>query len=152
MPIEPFSINFESNPGCHGFARLCSVIGPENSRHLFDQSGAELKPIATWSLAFFPHLISFHVFTLSSHWLLLISCITPIGRLDNFGLRFTTLNWIRAKSTGPYYTCSWWVFSVGSFFEMILFRDTVSMEMIFLLGQSRCRAPDCRAEGREFKL
>ena len=104
MLIEPFSINFRKQSGLPWFCS--SVIGPENSRHLFDQSGAELKPIATWSLTFSPHLISFHVFTLSSQWLLLISCIAPIGLRDNFGLRFTTLNWIRAKSTGKYHTCS----------------------------------------------
>ena len=37
---------------CIGFALLRSVIGLENSRHFLNQSGAKLKPIATWSLAF----------------------------------------------------------------------------------------------------
>ena len=35
-----------------GFALLCSVIGPENSRHSLDQSDANLTPITTWSPAF----------------------------------------------------------------------------------------------------
>ena len=35
-----------------GFVLLCSVIGPENSRHSLDQSNANLTPITTWSPAF----------------------------------------------------------------------------------------------------
>ena len=37
---------------CIAFALLCSVIGPQNSRHSLDQSDAKLTPIATWPPAF----------------------------------------------------------------------------------------------------
>ena len=76
---------------CIGFALLRSVIGLENSRHL-DQSDARLKPIASRSLAFSRAWGRLHVFTLSSHWLLVIFSFVPIGRCDYFGFGFTTLN------------------------------------------------------------
>ena len=77
---------------CIGFALLRSVIGPENSRHPLSQSDAELKPIVTWLLAFSRAWNRLHVFTLSSHWLLVISTFVRIGRCDYFGFGFTTLN------------------------------------------------------------
>ena len=75
-----------------GFALLRSVIGQENSRHPLRQSDAKLKPIATWSLAFSRACGQLHVFTLSSHWLLVIFSFILIGRCDYFGFGFTTLN------------------------------------------------------------
>ena len=42
------------NLGYVGFADLCSLVGPENSRHFLNQSNSRLEPIATWLLAFFP--------------------------------------------------------------------------------------------------
>ena len=57
---------------CNGFALLRSVIGLENSHHPLNQSDAKLKPIANWLLAFSRASGQLHVFTLSSHWLLVI--------------------------------------------------------------------------------
>ena len=44
--------NWALNSRFHRFALLCSVIGPENSRHSLDQSDANLTPITIWSPAF----------------------------------------------------------------------------------------------------
>ena len=52
------------------FALICSVIGPENSRHSLNQSDAKFKPITTWSPAFSRALGIFLGFTFCSHWLL----------------------------------------------------------------------------------
>ena len=63
---------------------LCSLIGPEYSRHSLNQSHAKLKPAATWSPAFSRALGSLVVFTLSSDWLsqeisfLLIGCVITL--------------------------------------------------------------------------
>ena len=62
-----------------GFAFLRSVIGLETSRHLLNQSYAKLKPITTWSHAFSRAWDRLRVFTLSSHWLLVISTFVLIG-------------------------------------------------------------------------
>ena len=48
---------------------LCSLIGPEYSRHSLNQSHAKLKPAATWSPAFSRALGSLVIFTLNSDWL-----------------------------------------------------------------------------------
>ena len=49
--VEHFQLSTESN--CRiGFTLLLSVIGPENSRHSFNQSEVKLKTIITWSPAF----------------------------------------------------------------------------------------------------
>ena len=78
---------------CIGFALLRSVIGLENSRHPLNQSDAKLKPIATWSLAFSRAWDRLRVFTLSSHWFVVIFIFVLIGRCDYFGFGFSTLNW-----------------------------------------------------------
>ena len=44
---------------CICFALLRSVIGLENLRHFLNQSDPNLKPIVTWSLAFFPRFTPF---------------------------------------------------------------------------------------------
>ena len=77
---------------CIGFALLRSVIGLENSRHPLNQSNTKLKPFATWSLAFSRASGRLHVFTLSSHWLLVIFTFVLIGRCDYFRFGFKTLN------------------------------------------------------------
>ena len=77
---------------CIGFALLRSVIGLENLRHSLDQSDAKLKPIATWSLAFSRAWDRLRVFTLSSHWFVVIFIFVLIGRCDYFGFGFSTLN------------------------------------------------------------
>ena len=57
-------------------ALICSVIGPEYPRGtLHNQSNAEVKLTATWSLPFSRALDTSLVFTLSSHWLLVIYLI-----------------------------------------------------------------------------
>ena len=74
------------NPGLHWFCfttALCGVL--EISRRLLNQSDTKLKYVT------FPRLKSFNVFTLSSHWLLVIFTIVLIGRFDYFGFGFTTL-------------------------------------------------------------
>ena len=43
------------------------------------------KPIATWSFAFSRASSSLLVFTLSSHWLMMMQTIVLIGRWDDFG-------------------------------------------------------------------
>ena len=53
-----------------GFAFLRSMIGPENSRHLLNQSDANHKP--TWSFSFSRASNSKVVFPFCSHWLLVI--------------------------------------------------------------------------------
>ena len=73
-------------------ALLCYVIRLENSRHPRSQSDAKLKAIATWSVAFSRAWGRLHVFTLSSHWLLVIFTFVLIGRCDYFDFGFTTLN------------------------------------------------------------
>ena len=74
------------NQDCVSFTLLCSVIGPETYATL------KLKPITSWSPAFSRALFSLFVFTLSSHWLLIVFSFLLIGRCDYFGFGFTTLN------------------------------------------------------------
>ena len=56
-----------NNLGLLCFVLLRSVVGPENSRHSFNQSNAKLKLITTWSSAFSRALGSLVGFTLSFH-------------------------------------------------------------------------------------
>ena len=77
---------------CIGFALVRSVIGQKLSRPLPNQSDAKLKPIATSPPAFSRALRRLHIFTLSSHWLLVIFIFVPIGRCDYFGFGYTTLD------------------------------------------------------------
>ena len=83
---------------CIGFALLRSVIGLENSRHPLNQSDAKLKPIATWSLAFSRAWDRLRVFTLSSHWFVVIFIFVLIGCCDYFGFGFSTVNCISEHS------------------------------------------------------
>ena len=71
---------------CIGFALLRSVIGLENLRHPLNQSDAKLKPIVTWSLAFFRASGRLHAFTLSSHWLLVMLTFVLFGCCDTLVL------------------------------------------------------------------
>ena len=66
-----FQLNVESEVirRCFSFTKLCSMIGPENSRNPLDQSNLKLNSTATWSFVFSRASSSFLVFTLSSHWL-----------------------------------------------------------------------------------
>ena len=70
-----------------------SVIGPENSRHFFNNQ------IQNWNQSrlsrprgFSRALGSLVIFTLNSHWLLKASSFLLIGCCDKFGFGFTTLN------------------------------------------------------------
>ena len=49
-----------------------SQCDPRNSRPSLDQSNAKLKTIGTWSFAFSRAASDFLVFTLDSHWLLIL--------------------------------------------------------------------------------
>ena len=97
LSLEQFSIEVnlmsKVNRDCIGFPLLRSVIGLENSRHFFNQSHAKLKPIVPWSLVFSRAWGYLHVFTLSSHWLLVMLIFAPIGHCNYFGFGFTTLSW-----------------------------------------------------------
>ena len=77
---------------CIGFALLHSVIGLENLHHPLNQSDAKLKPIAIWSLTFSRTWDWLRVFTLSSHWFVVIFIFVLIGHCDYFGFGFLTLN------------------------------------------------------------
>ena len=63
------------------------MIGPENVRHLLNQSGA--KNDRSWSFAFSHALSSLLVFALSSHWLTMMYIFVLIGRWDYFGFGFS---------------------------------------------------------------
>lgn len=63
------SVESEVIRRCFGFTKLCSMIGPENSRNPLDQSNVKLKSTAIWSFVFSRASGSFLVFTLSFHWL-----------------------------------------------------------------------------------
>ena len=65
--MDNSQLSVESNLGLLCFVLLRSVVGPENSRHSFNQSNAKLKLIKTWSSAFSRALGSLVGFTLSSH-------------------------------------------------------------------------------------
>ena len=68
-----------------GFGLLCSVIGPENSRHSLDQSHAKLT---TWSPSFSHVWGTELVFTLSSHWLFGLFSFHLSGRCEYFNFGF----------------------------------------------------------------
>ena len=91
--LEQFSIVSKVIRDCIDFALLRSVIGLENSRHPLNQSDGELKPIATWSLAFSRAWDRLRVFNLSPHWFIVIFIFVLIGHCDYFGFGFLTLNW-----------------------------------------------------------
>ena len=68
------------------------MIGPETSRHPFNQSDARLKKIATRSPAFSRASSRLSVLTLSSHWLMMMLIFVVIDSCDNFGFSFSILN------------------------------------------------------------
>ncbi len=78
---------------CFGFALLRSVIGLKISRHFISQSELKPKPIATRSRTFSRASCQLHVFASSFDWFTLLSVSFVIGRSNNFGFGFTTLNW-----------------------------------------------------------
>lgn len=87
-----------NNRDCFAFVSLCSVIGPENSRFLLDQSDSRIKPLAPWSQVFSHasvNLLVFYLFSpevLLSYWLVVIFSFTLIGFCVYFGFGFTTFN------------------------------------------------------------
>lgn len=52
-----------NNRDCFAFVSLCSVIGPEYSRFLLDQSDSRIKPLAPWSQVFSHASVNLLVFT-----------------------------------------------------------------------------------------
>ena len=71
---------------CIGFTLIRTVIGLENSRHPLKQSDAKLLKANHRRLAFSRASGQLHVFTLSSHWLLVMLTFGLVGRCDYFGL------------------------------------------------------------------
>lgn len=82
---------------CFVFSSLRSVIGTKDLCLALDQSDAKLKPVLTWSRAFYRALGSLVVCTMSSHCLLKEFTFILLGSCDFFGFAFTTLN-------GKYFT------------------------------------------------
>ena len=132
---------------CVGFALLRSVIGLKNARHLLNQSDAKLKPIATWSLAFSRAWGRLHVFTLTSHWLLVMSTLLLIGRCNDFGFDFTTLNrkalYINAGFVQVRNLESHAIFNTISFFRPWKSRKVIKKwrKVIFFRGNKRHEIP-----------
>ena len=84
-----FQLSVKSNPGLHWFCFtiLCGwsikLAPPSQPIRCKTKTNRDLVTRVSSRL---------HVFTLSSHWLLLIFIFVLIGRCDNFGFGFTTLN------------------------------------------------------------
>ena len=82
--VELFQLGVKSNPGlCICFFFLCSLIGQGKSRYPLDQSGAEPKSVASWSLAFFFPLFFRFLFIYIQSKYALIFCL---GRVTFFRL------------------------------------------------------------------
>ena len=79
---------------CIGFVCLRPVIGlkKKNSRHSFNQSDANKKPVTTCSPALSRTLGGMLGFSMSSHWFFRIFSSLLSGCCDNCGLVFTTLD------------------------------------------------------------
>ena len=67
---------------CIGSALLCSVIGPENSRHSLNQSDAKLTSNMTWSPAFSRALDGLLIITLSSRGIFRVFSLLLISHCD----------------------------------------------------------------------
>ena len=98
--------------GCITFAFLRSVIGPENSRHSFDQSDAKLTPTVVCVARDFPRFGKFGRFycefplapKVFSFYFFFISLLL-ICRCGYFGFGFTTLGQkARDSSTDTHHT------------------------------------------------
>ena len=74
---------------CTSFGEICSVIGPEHSRHSVNQSDSKLKPIPTGSPALSRASSSLLVFILNSDWLFRVFSFIMIGHCGHsiIGLR-----------------------------------------------------------------
>ena len=74
---------------CFGFATLTD--GLKNSRHFFNQSEVEPKPIAKCLHTFSHILCCMHVFTLGFDWFNGLSVSFVIGQSNYFGFGFMIL-------------------------------------------------------------
>ena len=75
------------------------MIGRENSCHHLNQSNATLKLVPAWSLVFSRVLSRLPVFTLSSHWLTMMSTFALIGLLV---YRHSIQNFSHSKTIHPF--------------------------------------------------
>ena len=77
----------EGNPG---YGWFCFPVLSDRQRNLYyaKKLNSKLKLVTPWSLAFSRAFSCLVVFTLSSHWLLVIFSFVLIGREDNFGFLF----------------------------------------------------------------
>ena len=75
------------------------MIVRENSCHHLNQSNATLKLVPTWSLVFSRVLSRLPVFTLSSHWLTMMSTFALIGLLV---YRHSIQNFSHSKTIHPF--------------------------------------------------
>ena len=92
---------------CFGFALLCCVIGPENSRHNLNQSNVKLKPIITWSLAFSRALRRLPVSTLCSHWLIITITFFSDWQLSSLWIWFFDTQLKSARWLAVVITLDW---------------------------------------------
>ena len=72
-----------------GFELLRHKIGLKNSRHVFIQSEAKLKPILTYSHSFSRALRQLHIFISSFDWLTGLSVPFVTDQSNYYGFRFT---------------------------------------------------------------
>ena len=69
------------------------MIGPKSSWYIFYQSDAKLKTNHDLVIRVFPRLKQFaFFFTLTSNWPMMMYALILIGRQDDFGFGFSTLN------------------------------------------------------------
>ena len=87
-------MHVKSYPGLHRFCvpPPCDWLKKKNSRHSFNQSDANKKPVTTWSPALSRTLGGMLGFSMSSHWFFRIFSSLLSGCCDNCGLVFTTLD------------------------------------------------------------
>ena len=95
------------------FALLCSVIGPEKSRHSINQLNSKLTPIMTWSPAFSRApwavcVILVWISIGSSRYLIFFRVAVVFG----FGFGFTTIInrralYLQLSPQADYTMCSW---------------------------------------------
>ena len=92
---------------CFGFALLCCVIGPENSRHNLNQSNVKLKPIITWSLVFSRALRRLPVSTLCSHSLIITITFFSDWQLSSLWIWFFDTQLKSARWLAVVITLDW---------------------------------------------
>ena len=64
------------------------MIGPKSSRHVLNQKDAKKKLIVTWSPAFSLGFCTLPVFTVGSHWQVMMQTFDVIGCCVTFVFSF----------------------------------------------------------------